>query len=184
MILAAILFGISGTAAKFLFSEGMTAFQLIQLRTTLASVGLLVWMGCRRPGLLKVSSRHCHTFSAWACWGSDRPSFSTFWPSAKSMWLPPFYSIIQDRYLWLCMSFWYRKNGWHLAVLLAISGTLLGCFLVVGTYNLQLFSLNRIGITAGILAAISFAVYSVLSDYGMRKYTPWTVLTMACCSPR
>jgi drug/metabolite transporter (DMT)-like permease len=61
-------------------------------------------------------------------------------------------------------------------ITLAISGTLIGCFLVVGAYNLQLFALNRIGIIAGILAAVSFAVYSILSDYGMRKYTPWTVL--------
>jgi drug/metabolite transporter (DMT)-like permease len=26
------------------------------------------------------------------------------------------------------------------------------------------------------LAAVSFAIYTVLSEYGMRKYTPWTVL--------
>jgi drug/metabolite transporter (DMT)-like permease len=36
--------------------------------------------------------------------------------------------------------------------------------------------LNRIGIISGLLAAVAFAVYSVLSEYGMRKYTPWTVL--------
>ncbi len=34
--LAAILFAISGTSAKFLFNDGISAFQLIQLRTTLA----------------------------------------------------------------------------------------------------------------------------------------------------
>jgi hypothetical protein len=34
--LAAILFAISGTSAKFLFNDGITAFQLIQMRTTLA----------------------------------------------------------------------------------------------------------------------------------------------------
>ncbi len=61
-------------------------------------------------------------------------------------------------------------------IMLAISGTLIGCFLMVGAYDLQLFALNRVGIIAGILAAVSFAVYSILSDYGMRKYTPWTVL--------
>ena len=36
--------------------------------------------------------------------------------------------------------------------------------------------MNRAGIIAGVLAAIAFAVYSILSEYGMRKYTPWTVL--------
>jgi drug/metabolite transporter (DMT)-like permease len=60
--------------------------------------------------------------------------------------------------------------------ILAIFGTLIGCFLVVGAYNLQLLALNRIGIISGMLAAVSFAIYTVLSEYGMRKYTPWTVL--------
>jgi hypothetical protein len=46
--LAAILFAISGTFAKFLFNGGITAFQLIQMRTTLAFVGLhppFHWVG-------------------------------------------------------------------------------------------------------------------------------------------
>jgi drug/metabolite transporter (DMT)-like permease len=33
-----------------------------------------------------------------------------------------------------------------------------------------------VGVIAGMLAAISFAVYSILGEHGMRKYTPWTVL--------
>jgi drug/metabolite transporter (DMT)-like permease len=60
--------------------------------------------------------------------------------------------------------------------IIAIFGTLAGCYLVVGAYNLQLLELNRSGIISGLLAAVAFAIYSVLSEYGMRKYTPWTVL--------
>jgi drug/metabolite transporter (DMT)-like permease len=60
--------------------------------------------------------------------------------------------------------------------ILAIFGTLVGCFLVVGAYSLNLLSLNRIGIIGGILAAVAFAIYSLLSEYGMQKYSPWTVL--------
>ncbi len=55
VVLAAVLFGISGTAAKFLFNAGVTAFQLIQMRTTLAFVVLLIWLIFRRPDLLKIS---------------------------------------------------------------------------------------------------------------------------------
>ena len=40
--MAAILFAISGTTAKFLFNGGVTAFQLIQMTTTLAFVGLMI----------------------------------------------------------------------------------------------------------------------------------------------
>ena len=53
--LAAILFAISGTSAKFLFNDGITAFQLIQMRTTLAFAGLLIWLSLKDPALLKIS---------------------------------------------------------------------------------------------------------------------------------
>jgi drug/metabolite transporter (DMT)-like permease len=53
--LAAVLFAISGTSSKFLFHSGITPFQLIQLRTTLAFTCLLIWVGLRHPVLLKIS---------------------------------------------------------------------------------------------------------------------------------
>ncbi len=53
--LAAILFAISGTSAKYLFNDGITAFQLIQMRTTLAFAGLLIWLCLKDPVLLKIS---------------------------------------------------------------------------------------------------------------------------------
>jgi drug/metabolite transporter (DMT)-like permease len=65
------------------------------------------------------------------------------------------------------------------ATVMAIIGTLTGCFLLVGAYNLDLFALNKAGIIGGVLAAVAFAIYSLLSEYGMRKYNPWTVLFYA-----
>ena len=53
--LAAVLFAVSGTSAKFLFHSGITPYQLIQLRTTLAFASLLIWLCLRHSALLKVS---------------------------------------------------------------------------------------------------------------------------------
>jgi drug/metabolite transporter (DMT)-like permease len=63
--------------------------------------------------------------------------------------------------------------------LIALIGATLGCYLVVGAYNLEILSMNIIGIISGILSAITFAWYSVHGEYGMRRYNPWTVLFFA-----
>jgi drug/metabolite transporter (DMT)-like permease len=60
--------------------------------------------------------------------------------------------------------------------IIAILGALAGCYLMVGAYDLSILSLNRVGILGGFAAALAFATYSLLSEYGMRKYSPWTVL--------
>jgi drug/metabolite transporter (DMT)-like permease len=67
----------------------------------------------------------------------------------------------------------------HRSTVLAILATLVGCYLVVEAYHLDLLSMNRAGIAGGILAAIAFALYTILSEYGMRTYSSWTVLFFA-----
>jgi drug/metabolite transporter (DMT)-like permease len=174
--LAAVLFAVSGTSAKYLFNGGVTAFQLIQMRTSLAFAGLLIWLCLKNPALLKIAPKNIAYFAGLGVFGIGSAQFFYLLAISKinvaaaillhytgPVFVALYVVLIQRRRL--------RFNS-----VLAIFGTLLGCYLVVGAYNLQLFALNRAGIAAGILAAVSFAVYSVSSEYGMRKYTPWTVL--------
>ena len=174
--LAAVLFAISGTAAKFLFHSGITPYQLIQLRTTLAFFCLLIWLCFRHSAFLKISLSDLPYFIALGVLGIGSAQFFYLFAISKinvaaAILLhytgPVFvalYVVVVQR----------QKIG--IPSILAICGTLLGCYLVVGAYNLKLLTINRIGIASGLLAAVAFAIYSVLSEYGMRKYTPWTVL--------
>jgi len=174
--LAAILFAISGTSAKFLFNDGITAFQLIQMRTTLAFTGLLIWLCLRYPALLKISIKDVPYFIGLGVFGIGSAQFFYLLAISKiNVAAAILLHYTGPVFVALYVVFVQRRKL-RLNILLAISGTLIGCFLVVGAYDLQLFALNRVGILAGLLAAVSFAVYSILSDYGMRKYSPWTVL--------
>ncbi len=174
--LAAILFAISGTSAKFLFNDGITAFQLIQMRTTLAFAGLLIWLCLKDPALLKISTENLPYFIGLGVFGIGSAQFFYLLAISKiNVAAAILLHYTGPVFVALYVVFVQRqKLSFNSA--LAILGTLFGCFLVVGAYNLQLFALNRLGIIAGILAAISFAVYSILGEYGMRRYTPWTVL--------
>jgi len=44
---------------------------------------------------------------------------------------------------------------------LAIAGAVLGCYLMVGAYNLNILSMNRAGILSGLASAVAFAWYAV-----------------------
>ena len=174
--LAAILFAISGTSAKFLFNDGITAFQLIQMRTTLAFVGLMIWLCLRYPTLLKISIKSLPYFFGLGVFGIGSAQFFYLLAISKINVAAAILLHYTGPVFVALYVVFVQRQKLRINSTLAILGTLIGCFLVVGAYNLQIFALNRVGITAGILAAVSFAVYSILSDYGMRKYTPWTVL--------
>ncbi len=174
--LAAILFAVSGTAAKFLFNRGITSYQMIQLRVTLAFCGLLLWLLLRNRALLKIDLKDIFYFLLLGTLGIGAAQFFYLFAISKinvaaAILLhytgPVFVAVYAAIFL---------RQKLTRSSMAAIIGTLVGCFLMVGAYNLDLLSLNRIGIIGGILAAVAFAVYSVLSEYGMRKYNPWTVL--------
>jgi drug/metabolite transporter (DMT)-like permease len=63
--------------------------------------------------------------------------------------------------------------------LTALIGATFGCYLVVGAYNLEILSMNIVGIISGLLSAVTFAWYAIHGEYGMRRYNPWTVLFYA-----
>ena len=173
---AAVLFAISGTAAKFLFHSGVTPFQLIQLRTTLAFTCLLIWLWVRHPAFLKISIRDLPYFLALGVLGIGAAQFLYLLAISKiNVAAAILLHYTGPVFVALYVVFGQRQKIGRLSIL-SIVGTLVGCFLVVGAYNLQLLALNRIGIISGMLAAVAFAIYSVLSEYGLRKYSLWTVL--------
>jgi drug/metabolite transporter (DMT)-like permease len=174
--LAAVLFAVSGTSSKFLFNTGITPYQLIQMRTTVAFTGLLIWLCLRQSAFLKISIKDLPYFLALGVFGIGAAQFLYLFAISKinvaaAILLHYTGPIFVALYV-VCIQ--RKKIG--AASILSIIGTLAGCFLVVGAYNLEVLALNRIGIVSGLLAAVAFATYSVLSEYGMRKYTPWTVL--------
>ena len=174
--LAAVLFAISGTAAKFLFRSGISPYQLIQLRTTLAFATLLIWIALKHPALLKISISDIPYFMALGVLGIGAAQFLYLFAISKiNVAAAILLHYTGPVFVALYVVVVRRQKPGMISVL-AICGTLAGCYLMVGAYNLQLLTLNRIGIISGLLAAVAFATYSILSEYGMRKYRLWTVL--------
>ena len=60
--LAAVLFAVSGSASKYLFSKGISPFQVVQLRTTISFAGLFLWLILRHPSLLRIASKDLFYF--------------------------------------------------------------------------------------------------------------------------
>lgn len=179
MTLAAVLWASSGSAAKYLFAGGITPFQMVQLRLTIAAVGLLVALLIRRPDLLKISLRDIPYFFVLATLGLAAVNITYMFAISKihvaaaillQYTAPVFIAV----YLIL-----FEKKTPGSLTLVAMAGALVGCFFVVGAYNPNVFTLNVAGIASGLLSGVTFAWWSVHGEYGMRRYNSWTVLFYA-----
>ena len=179
MTAAAILWAISGSASKYLFNSGLSPFQVVQLRTTISCLGLFLWLAFRHPSRLKISPRDSLYFLVLGILGIGAAQFFYLYAISKIKVAAAILLHYTGPVFVTVYSVVFAGYRLRPVTVAAVIGTLTGCFLLVGGYNLELLAMNRAGIIGGFLAAVAFATYSLLSEYGMRKYNPWTVLFYA-----
>ncbi len=179
VVIAALMWASSGTAGKALFDAGMSPFDLVQIRVTLASgILLLVFLLFSRD-LLLLRPRDIPFFLFMGgvvmavVTGSYLYTISKIQVAAAILiqYLAPIFVAI------FAMLFWKERPTFQKIAALFLA--FVGCFLVVGGYNLALLQMNLLGILGGLTSAITFAGYSLLGERAMHRYKPWTVLFYA-----
>lgn len=179
VMIAAMLWAVSGSSAKFLFHQGITPFQLVQLRITLATVCLFLWLFIKKKPLLRIAKNDLIYFMILGVCGMAAVQFTYLFAISKIhvaaaillQYMAPIFIAL--------FSVIFAGEKLKSSTLAAIIMATVGCWLVVGGYNLNVLSMNIVGIISGIASAIAFAWYSIHGEYGMRKYNPWTVLFYA-----
>ena len=179
VMLAAVLWGVSGSSAKFLFNRGLSAFQLVQLRLTIAAGIMFLCILIRNPSLFRISRKDIGYFVILGTAGMASVQFTYLFAISKIHVAAAI--LLQDMApaIIAVYSLVFARESLSRTTLLAMIGSGAGCYLLVGAYNLDILSMNSAGITAGLLSAAAFATYSLMGEYGMRRYGPWTVLFYA-----
>ncbi len=173
---AALLWATNGVASKFLMNGGLSPFALAQGRVTYAAALTVLWLALTRPAALRLERRHILHFlllgsggmaAVNACYLSAVARI----PTGAAVLLQYMAPALIALYAWGFME--ERMRPIKVLALLVAFG---GCYLVVGGYDMGLLSLNRWGVLWGLGAAVSFAFLCIYSEYGLRDYSPWTVL--------
>jgi drug/metabolite transporter, DME family len=176
---AALMWAVSGSSAKYLFAHGVTPFQLVQLRLTIGVALLFLWILIYRPTLLRIARRDILYFVLLGITGMAMVQFTYLLAISKIKVAAAILMQYLAPVLIALYSVLFARETLTRVTTLAVSCATIGCYLVVGAYNLDLLSLNREGVAFGLSAAVAFAWYSILGEKGMHRYQPWTVLFYA-----
>ena len=179
VVVAAFMWALSGSSAKFLFNSGITPFQLVQMRLTISTVLLFLYLLIRLPSLLKISRSDIFYFILFGTVGMAGVQFTYLFTISKIkvaaaillQYLAPSFIALH--------SVVFLREKLNRSTLIALIGATFGCYLVVGAYNLDILKMNIVGIISGLLSAVTFAWYAIHGEYGMHRYNPWTVLFYA-----
>ncbi len=175
VITAALLWASSGTAGKALFISGMAPFDLIRIRVTLSALFIAITLALFSRPLLKIRPKDIG-YLLVLCGGVMALCQSSYFLAISRIQVA---AAILLQYLAPSLVALYSICFWKEKLtafkLIALMLSLLGCYLIVGGYNLALLEMNRTGIMWGLISAVAFATYSLLGERGMHRYNPWTV---------
>ncbi len=173
---AAILWASGGAASKALFNAGVTPENLVQMRVTLASLFFFLWIRLVCPDRLKISRGDLPCLALLGVFGIAAVQYTYLVAISKINVASAILLQYQAPALMVVFSVFVLKEKIRPVTLGAIFFSTLGCYLVVGAYDVSLFSMNRLGMVAGLVSACAFAFYTMYGEYWMQKYDAVTVI--------
>ena len=174
---AAAMWAANGSMARYLLDDGVSPFELSELRSLGSWLILLVALGLTRPGLLRVE-RHELPSLAFLGVAGLAAVHATYFAAIERLDIGPAVTI---QYLApLLLLVWLRvAHGRRIAAGLwgAVLLSVAGCFLVVRAYDAS--DLDGLGVAAAFGAAVAFAIYMVGSERAGHRHEPVTTLFWA-----
>lgn len=176
---AAVIWGSLGIFAKLMYAYGINPVVLVTLRASLAFLVLLVWLFLKDRGQLRIEARDILFFAVFGFVGVTL-NYLSYFEALKRTSATTAVIILYTApaFVALGAAFFFGETLTKTKIA-ALIMAFAGCFLVAGGYDLTLLTLNPIGITLGLIAAITYASYTLLSKHALSKYSSWTTVLYA-----
>ena len=176
---AAVMWASSGVVGKALFSNGITPFELVQVRVTVSTLLLAIVFGWFRRDLIKIRSGDLGYFLLLGGVAMAMVQITYFYAISKIHVAAAIFLQYLAVSLVAIFSICFWKERLTLLKSFSVCLALAGCYLMVGGYNLHFLQMNWVGIVSGLISAFCFAGYTLIGERGMHRYSPWTVLFYA-----
>lgn len=178
VVLAALCWGMSGGIGGILMADGWDAFVVSFYRGVIGLLVVLVWLGLR-PKHSGLARRQLWFWSAIAGLGVAG-NFAFYFLSiaegsvavaATLMYCAPVFVYF--------MSFALKLETPSVPKLAAIMVVMLGIGLLTQIYDIGTSGITLVGVGAGLLAGLSYAVFIFSFKYAARYGSPQAILTIA-----
>lgn len=176
ILLGTTLWGVSSVVAKSLFNIGLPPAELILVRLTLATLALALILLFFDRRKMFISLKDLPYFFVLGFVGVAGMQFTYYYTISK-IHVGPAILIQYLSPVWVSLyAFLFQKEPISKGKIASLLLAIMGCYFVVGGYQIDLLRLNKAGIISGILASLFFTFYALYGEKGLKKYDPWTLI--------
>jgi len=178
-IAAAVFWGLSGPAAKYLFNNGVSPLALTQMRQTLSFFLLMGLFVVWRRDLLYIRMKDLLFFAVLGIAGLAMVQISYYSAISKIQVASAILLEYMAPVFILIYSAAFLKEKFSAAKCVSLLLAVAGCALVAGAYKVDFLKLNMAGVAWGLLSALFFSFYTLYGQSGLKRYSPLTLFAYA-----
>jgi drug/metabolite transporter (DMT)-like permease len=161
ILIGATLWGISGVVAKSLFNIGLPPVELVFIRLTLATLTIFFVLLITNKNLIIVSLKDLPYFFVPGFVGVTGVQFTYYYTISK-IHVGPAILLQYLQPLWVSVyAFLFQREPLTKGKIASLLLAVLGCYLVVGGYQIDLLRLNKVGIISGVISSLFFTFYAL-----------------------
>lgn len=179
VILAATMWGTNGVVAKYLFGQGVSPSMLVYMRSALAFVILFGVLAIFKKELLRITKKDLLFLVSFGIGGMGTVNFMYFYTISKTTVATAVLLQYTGPVFIAIFAVSFQGEPFTRVKIASLALAIWGCFLMVGGYNPELLRLNVVGLICGLVAALFFAFYTLYGEWGLKRYSPWTMVVYA-----
>jgi len=176
---AAFLWGISATAAKFLFNREVSTLLVVQTRVTFSALLMAAGFRLLRPSLLKVNPRDLWRLAVLGILGVAGANITYYLVIRETTVATAIIIQYTSPLLVLGYGVLSRDEGFSVVKLVAALLSLAGCALAVGAFEDATLALTPLALIAGIGSIVTFAFLTVYTRKVVARMPSWTAVLYA-----
>lgn len=176
IIMADLMWALSASVAKFLFNRQVSPFDLVQIRLILSFSILAAWLFLFNRNLIRINREDIRYMLVIGVLGFASVQFTYYYTISQTNVATAIFLQYLAPVFILLYSLAAGKDSISPAKILTLTFAILGGFLMVKGTSGPGMAVTLPGLLSGLGAAVSFAFYTLYGKYGLKKYSPWTVL--------
>lgn len=175
ILCAALLWGVSATAAKSLLNQQIDTVLIVQTRVSFSCLLMLAFYLLFRRDILRVPFRDMWRFALVGVIGVAGANFTYYFTIRESTVATGILIQYTAPLFVMMYAAFSKEEEFTLLKLIAAVVSLAGCFLAVGGYDAAVLKITPLGLLSGAGSVVCFAFLTIYTRRVLARYNMWTV---------
>ena len=179
IMIAVVFWGVSATAAKYLFTHNVDTLIIVQTRSSLAFLVLFGYFIITDSSVFKIRVRDLGSLIVLGVIGIATTNFLYYFTVRETTVATAILIQYTAPVMVTLYATVFHEERFTKIKFLALALSMIGCFLAVSGGDVSTIRIQGLGLVTGIGSAVTFSFMIIMSKHILQRYTQWTMLIYA-----